>query len=120
MASLIKCERNHKNNINRFEFLMSVAEDKPFLCAKCGSKLVYTVKHFYPNHNRKAKYTLESVTRIIGDEKYIPLLLKIKDSDTRKRLYWLQYWVKVNSKWKYGQYAPILNKKQIEFVSNHL
>lgn len=126
MGSWLECEKDisHKNGHKRYEFVKSLAEKKYLDCMVCGGKLTYKTKQVWPSSdNYEAKFVLDKAYRIYDkNDKYAPFLLKLKDSDG-EYTYWLQYWVRTKRKgsvketWKYGQYAPLLNKTQMEIVA---
>lgn len=124
MTSRIECNRcKRKNNYNKHNFLTSMAEGKPLLCKykKCDGELSYIVHHSYPNkNNEEHEFVLEGVRKIEASDRYHPFLLKLKDKDTGHSEYLLQYWVLVKDKkrenWRYGQYAPMLKKEQIDEI----
>lgn len=129
MGSWLECENdtNHKNKYKRYEFVKSLAERKPLSCGVCGGKLTYKTKQVWPNSdNYEANFVLEEAYKIDDEyDKYAPFLLKLKNPDG-EYTYWLQYWVKTKRKgsteetWKYGQYAPLLDKAQMENLAKLL
>ena len=122
MGSWIECKDDKGHNVeqNKYNFLKAFADNKPLVC-KCGGKLIYQSHQVYPNSNNyKAEFVLVNVKRIKEPyPKYVPFLLNFRDQNG-DYAYWLQYWVRVKGHWRYGQYSPLLNTKQMRSLSKLL
>jgi hypothetical protein len=44
-----------------------------------------------------------------GKEEFDPLLILGEHKDGNKEL-WFPYWIAINGKWRYGQFAPLFNE----------
>lgn len=45
-----------------------------------------------------------------GEEEFDPVLYLLEDKEGNRQL-WFPYWISINKKWRYGQYAPIFTEE---------
>ena len=64
------------------------------------------------------EYTIKKVARLAeperfnsvrGSEEFDPLLILCEHKDGKKEL-WFPYWIAINGKWGYGQFAPLFSE----------
>lgn len=122
MGSRIVCVNGHGQHCKRYTFLDAVSRGNPPKCKVCSGKLEYITSQTYPQHGNKTEdYVLEKVERIhVNYKDYHPFLLKLKSMQSGEIVYWLQYWVNVKGKIRYGRYSPLLDRSQMEFVHKNL
>src|SRR5688572_18420275 len=117
------CARLHRFKGTLRQAIIAMADSSLGTCVK-GSKF-RIAHHRYPNSKTSDDLDVLKVVRIPDSDhaRYEPYLLLLKRRRNRSAELWPLYWVRVEGRWKCGQFAPLVRpaglKKALSKIWRH-
>ncbi len=111
-----RSKRLHHYPGNLHDAVRRVSAGKTLGVCKSGRPFRVVAHQLYPNSGKSDDLELVKAVAIDDPDvrRYEPYLLLLRRKRDGSAELWPIYWTKVGGRWKYGQYAPLIQPKGLE------